>query len=95
MSVSADGPSVRGRAEFYKSNHSGLGREFLDEIDTTIQRILTNPQAWQVLEGSIRRCHFKQFPYGLPDLFKQPKHLWLSHHRLTDNTPIQDLIRQS
>jgi plasmid stabilization system protein ParE len=56
---------VEAASRFYESNRSGLGREFLDEIDATVQRILANPEAWQVLEDGIRRCRLKRFPYGI------------------------------
>ena len=36
---------VETASQFYETNCSGLGREFLDEIDATIQRILANPGA--------------------------------------------------
>ena len=50
---------------FYEANRPDLGREFLDELDSTIQRIIANPKAWQVLEGDIRRCRLRRFPYGV------------------------------
>jgi plasmid stabilization system protein ParE len=56
---------VEAASQFYESNRQGLGREFLDEVDATIQRILVNPEAWQVLENDIRRCRLKRFPYGI------------------------------
>ena len=56
---------VEAASQFYESNKPGLGREFLDEIDDTIQRILSNPQAWQVLDGEIRRCRLRRFSYGI------------------------------
>lgn len=52
-------------SQFYELNRSDLGREFLDELDATIQRIVANPQAWQVLDGEIRRCRLRRFPYGV------------------------------
>jgi plasmid stabilization system protein ParE len=56
---------VEAASQFYETNRPELGREFLDEIDATIQRILANPQAWQALEGEIRRCRLRRFPYGI------------------------------
>lgn len=56
---------VEAASQFYETNQPGLGLEFLDEVDHTIQRILANPQAWQVLEPDIRRCRLKRFPYGI------------------------------
>ena len=56
---------VEAASQFYESNRPELGSEFLDEIDATIQRILANPLAWQQLEGEIRRCRLRRFPYGI------------------------------
>ncbi|MBE9138821.1 type II toxin-antitoxin system RelE/ParE family toxin [Nodosilinea sp. LEGE 07088] len=56
---------VEAAAQFYESNRPDLGREFLDEIDGTIQRILLNPKAWKLLDGEIRRCRLRKFPYGI------------------------------
>ena len=52
-------------SQFYEANRPDLGREFLDELDATIQRIIANPKAWQVLDGEIRRCRLRRFPYGV------------------------------
>ena len=56
---------VETASQFYESSRPRLGSEFLDEIDATIQRIVSNPRAWQVLEGEIRRCRLRRFPYGI------------------------------
>jgi hypothetical protein len=53
---------VEAASRFYETNRPDLGREFLDEIDDTIQRILANPRAWKVLDGEIRRCRLRRFP---------------------------------
>jgi plasmid stabilization system protein ParE len=52
-------------SQFYEANRPDLGREFLDELDATIQRIIANPKAWQVQDGEIRRCRLRRFPYGV------------------------------
>ncbi|MEB3230398.1 MAG: type II toxin-antitoxin system RelE/ParE family toxin [Leptolyngbyaceae bacterium] len=56
---------VEAAANFYEANRPELGREFLDEIDATIQRIVQNPSAWKILDGQIRRCRLRRFPYGI------------------------------
>lgn len=56
---------VEAAATFYEVNQPELGREFLDEVDDTIQRIIQNPRAWRILEGQIRRCRLRRFPYGI------------------------------
>jgi len=54
------------RAAFdYNEKVSGLGLEFLDEIDRAIERILKNPLAWRQISPNHRRCRTKRFPYAL------------------------------
>lgn len=56
---------VEAAAQFYEINRPDLGREFLDEVDQAIKRIVQNPKAWKVLDGQIRRCRLRRFPYGV------------------------------
>lgn len=37
---------IREAAEFYENRVSGLGADFLDEVDAAIERILSFPEAW-------------------------------------------------
>lgn len=48
---------IREAAEFYDNRVSGLGADFLDELDTAIERILSFPEAWGPLGEKYRRCH--------------------------------------
>ena len=50
---------------YYESCQSTLGYDFSIEVYTTIQNILTHPKAWPSLEGAIRRCQTRRFPYGV------------------------------
>ena len=49
----------------YEEEENGLGAIFLDEVDATVARILTNPQAWHPLSPRTRRCRTHRFPFGL------------------------------
>ena len=49
----------------YEEKENGLGGIFLDEVDATVARILTNPQAWHPLSPRARRCRTHRFPFGL------------------------------
>lgn len=49
----------------YQEKENGLGLRFLNEIDATVNRILTNPQAWHPLSPRTRRCRTHRFPFGL------------------------------
>ena len=50
---------------FYDKVEPSLGEEFSLEVLAAIRNILSYPNAWPVLEGSIRRCLINRFPYGV------------------------------
>jgi plasmid stabilization system protein ParE len=50
---------------YYEEKENGLGKNFLDEVDATVARILTHPQAWHPLSPRTRRCRTHRFPFGL------------------------------
>jgi plasmid stabilization system protein ParE len=51
--------------DYYESCRVGLGREFVDEVYRTIQRILLYPDAWQPFDHETRRCLTNRFPFGI------------------------------
>ncbi len=51
--------------EYYERASPGLGLEFLDEVERTVNRILLNPEAWTPVGEHHRRCRARRFPYGL------------------------------
>jgi plasmid stabilization system protein ParE len=51
--------------EYYNSEKTGLGDEFLLEALDAINRIQEFPEAWQVFSKSSRRCLMRRFPYGV------------------------------
>jgi hypothetical protein len=50
---------------YYEECQSHLGFDFAYEVYETIQRILKFPNAWQILDGDIRRCLTNRFPFGV------------------------------
>ena len=56
---------LRGAAEYYENAVPGLGVEFVEEIEHTIQRILRHPNAWAKVSADHRRCRTRRFPYGI------------------------------
>ena len=50
---------------YYERNEPGLGLEFLDEINDTVNRILRFPRAWHPVSARSRRCRTHRFPFGL------------------------------
>lgn len=51
--------------DYYEFCRAGLGYDFAIEVKPTIQNILSYPNAWPILEGGIRRCQIRRFPYGI------------------------------
>jgi plasmid stabilization system protein ParE len=50
---------------WYNRQASGLGREFLDELDRAVRRAVAFPMSYSEIEPGIRRCRLARFPYGL------------------------------
>jgi plasmid stabilization system protein ParE len=52
-------------ARFYDRRVPGLGRRFLLDVDTSIEKIVESPTKWRVVEGEIRRFLMKKFPFSI------------------------------
>lgn len=52
-------------AKWYETEREGLGVQFLDALDSALQRISSAPHAGQVTHGRIRRAHMRRFPYAI------------------------------
>lgn len=50
---------------WYNEQSEGLGREFLNELDRAVRRIVTFPLSCPEIEFGLRRCLLARFPYGL------------------------------
>ncbi|SFV66244.1 hypothetical protein MNB_SV-3-644 [hydrothermal vent metagenome] len=50
---------------YYEESKPHLGMEFAEEVFQTIQRVLDFPDAWQIMQGDIRRCLTKRFSFGV------------------------------
>lgn len=50
---------------YYERAATGLGLEFLDELEHTLHRILLHPEAWMRVSEEHRRCRLRRFPYGV------------------------------
>lgn len=51
--------------DYYAEYKQTLGLEFANEVYRTVQRIVSFPNAWQILDGDIRRCLTNRFPFGI------------------------------
>jgi plasmid stabilization system protein ParE len=49
----------------YEDRSTGLGQEFLDEVEATISRVMANPRAWSQIDSGLRRCLTDRFPSGV------------------------------
>ncbi|MGH9877553.1 MAG: type II toxin-antitoxin system RelE/ParE family toxin [Nitrososphaerales archaeon] len=52
-------------AEYYESQRRGLGRNFLAEVQRTVDRIAENPRLGQIVRQDIRRRLTRRFPFGI------------------------------
>jgi plasmid stabilization system protein ParE len=51
--------------DYYESLRARLGTEFLDEFRRALERVISFPNAWQLLDPVYRRCRLHRFPYGI------------------------------
>lgn len=49
--------------DWYEKERSGLGMEFLSEIQLLIQRIATTPEQFPMLHRDVRKAVALRFPY--------------------------------
>lgn len=52
-------------ARYYELQAPGLGDDFLDKIDSAVEDISANPEAWPVIRNNTRRRLVYRFPYAL------------------------------
>jgi len=52
-------------AGFYEERQKGLGYRFVEELTTTINRIIRSPKLYRKIEDDIRKCRLLRFPYGV------------------------------
>ena len=50
---------------WYESQRTGLGEEFLEEVNGTLERIREMPELFAVLRRDTRRAMLVRFPYSL------------------------------
>ena len=51
--------------QWYESEQTGLGREFLEELRTAYDRIVEEPLRYQAVRSGIRRALIRRFPYAV------------------------------
>jgi len=56
-------------AAYYETQQPDLGRRFLASVQDAVNRIRLNPRLYAGVEGNVRRCLTKTFPFGV--LFRE------------------------
>lgn len=51
--------------DYYTEIEEVLSYDFAIEVYAAIQRSLSYPKAWPIIDGNIRRSLVKRFPYGV------------------------------
>lgn len=52
-------------AAWYESQQLDLGKRFLTSVQDAINRIELNPELYPVVEGDVRRCLTRTFPFAV------------------------------
>jgi plasmid stabilization system protein ParE len=55
----------------YDKEVPGLGVQFLDAVDDSLDRISEDPLHYAIIAGGIRRKLLRKFPYGLFFVFEE------------------------
>jgi plasmid stabilization system protein ParE len=51
--------------DYYEQREKDLGLDFALQVHAAIGRVAEYPKTWPVLEGQVRRCLTKRFPYAV------------------------------
>lgn len=52
-------------ARFYEERSPGLGRDFLEEIERTIDSLVAHPESGPRISRNLRRRIVRRFPFGV------------------------------
>lgn len=52
-------------AIYYQSQASGLGVDYLSEVERAVQAITKSPNTWPIIKGELRRRLVRRFPFGI------------------------------
>ena len=56
---------MREAADFYDLERPGLGSEFLDAVESTMQRVIDHPESAPIALDPVRKCKVVRFPYSV------------------------------
>ena len=63
--VSVAEQELREAVDYYEATQPGLASRFLEEIEASLERIASHPEAWVKISTRTRRCRVNRFPFGL------------------------------
>ena len=52
-------------ASYYAQKEAGLGQHFVLSVETAIHKLAAHPSNYAILEGDVRRCLTRIFPYAV------------------------------
>jgi len=58
-------------AQYYNQQSSGLGFDFLEEIEKSLQIIEKGPERWPIYEENIHKYNTRRFPFSLYYVFEK------------------------
>ena len=56
---------IRRAAKWYERQRTGLGRDFVGEVDAALELIEANPYQYEIVHREIRHAILRRFPYGV------------------------------
>ncbi len=56
-------------ANYYEGQQEDLGKRFISNIEDGLARIRINPLLYPLIDGDVRRCLTRTFPFGI--LFRE------------------------
>jgi len=58
-------------AQYYNQQSSGLGLDFLEEIEKSLQLIEKSPEIWLYYEENIHKYNTRRFPFSIFYVFEK------------------------
>ncbi len=67
--------------DWYAERKAGLDREFIQEVEKTIQQISSNSRQFAIVSKKIRMAIVKRFPYGIYYFIREENiHVFAAFH---------------
>ncbi len=52
-------------AKYYETQATGLGYDYLSEVEGAVNSVALSPKTWPVIEGKLRRRLVRRFPFAI------------------------------